>query len=108
VAASTSLGSSHRGHAWRAIAVSAWILVGAAALVKTQAQVQVAPGPLSKAHAALEGACLKCHDTPGQPVNPAKCLGCHDRAQTNAKHAGRAGYRYDSVGCYSYHPRGST
>ena len=41
-------------------------------------QVPIAPGPLARAHAALEGVgnCAKCHD-PGQELSSAKCLACH-------------------------------
>jgi len=39
----------------------------------------VAPGPLSKAHASIEGVanCGKCHDA-GQELSAAKCLKCHE------------------------------
>ncbi|HEX7151595.1 MAG TPA: cytochrome c family protein [Thermoanaerobaculia bacterium] len=42
------------------------------------AHAQISPGPLSEAHAKLEGAanCLKCHEAK-QGVSPAKCLTCH-------------------------------
>ena len=41
-------------------------------------QVPIAPGPLSRAHATLEGVgnCSKCHDA-GHELSPAKCLTCH-------------------------------
>lgn len=47
----------------------------------------LSPGPLSRAHASLEGAdkCQKCHE-PGRRVTPALCLSCHkpiaDRIQS--------------------------
>jgi hypothetical protein len=39
---------------------------------------QISPGPLSKAHADLEGIsnCTKCHES-GQAINGTKCLTCH-------------------------------
>jgi hypothetical protein len=41
-------------------------------------QVQIAPGPLSRAHAALEGVtnCSKCHD-PAHAITAERCLECH-------------------------------
>ena len=46
--------------------------------VMASPQVRIAPGPLARAHAALEGVanCSKCHDA-GQELSPAKCLTCH-------------------------------
>ena len=42
------------------------------------AQVPIAPGPLARAHATLEGVtnCSKCHEA-GQELSAAKCLTCH-------------------------------
>jgi hypothetical protein len=42
------------------------------------AQVPIAPGPLAKAHATLEGVgnCSKCHEA-GQELSPDRCLTCH-------------------------------
>jgi hypothetical protein len=37
---------------------------------------QASPGPLSRAHAALEGACRSCHAPDGK-VRPDLCLSCH-------------------------------
>ena len=48
-------------------------------LVYTQnATSQISPGPLTKAHAELEGMshCVKCHEV-GKKVTSAKCLDCH-------------------------------
>ncbi len=41
-------------------------------------QVQVSPGPLSRAHAALEGItnCSKCHDA-ARAITAERCLTCH-------------------------------
>jgi hypothetical protein len=51
------------------------LMPGAAAAAP---QVQVSPGPLSRAHAALEGLgnCAKCHDA-ARAITPARCLTCH-------------------------------
>ena len=61
----------------------AWLAAAAAALfaaVPASAQIGqlLSPGPLSRAHASLEGAdkCQKCHE-PGRKVTPALCLSCH-------------------------------
>ncbi len=42
------------------------------------AVAQISPGPLSRAHADLEGItnCTQCHES-GQEINGAKCLTCH-------------------------------
>jgi len=44
-----------------------------------QATAFVAPGPLTKAHANLEGVgqCTKCHE-PGRTSSAARCLSCHE------------------------------
>ncbi|HEX7829574.1 MAG TPA: hypothetical protein VF787_07950 [Thermoanaerobaculia bacterium] len=53
-----------------------------AALIPLRGAAQIgkllSPGPLAKAHAALEGAanCAKCHEQ-GKRVSPARCLACH-------------------------------
>lgn len=54
-------------------------LAGAGATV---ARAQISPGPLSRAHAKLEGSshCLDCHDR-GKGVSVDKCLGCHKPLQ---------------------------
>ncbi len=54
-------------------------LVLGLALLALPARAQISPGPLSRAHAKLEGSthCLACHD-PAQGVAPAKCLACHE------------------------------
>ncbi|MBI1784009.1 cytochrome c3 family protein [Candidatus Sumerlaeota bacterium] len=60
------------------------------------------PGPLSRAHSALEGNCNTCH-TPIKGVEPANCMACHanDRAllerQPTAFHA-------DIGSCSDCHP----
>jgi hypothetical protein len=50
-------------------------------------------------------ACVECHTDPNN-YKVFSCTICHDRAKTDSKHAGRAGYRYDSAACYSCHPTG--
>jgi hypothetical protein len=50
-------------------------------------------------------ACSACHAAPSN-FKVFSCLTCHDRARTDSKHAGRAGYRYDSQACYTCHPQG--
>jgi hypothetical protein len=64
------------------LAVAAFIAAGSwASLVSADRSPQqtVSPGPLSKAHAALEGGgnCVKCHSA-GAKIDPARCLACHD------------------------------
>jgi hypothetical protein len=45
----------------------------------TAARGQISPGPLSRAHAKLEGSsrCLDCHDAK-EGVATRKCLVCHE------------------------------
>ena len=50
-------------------------------------------------------ACAACHPDPNN-FRTFNCLTCHDRAETDREHSGRAGYRYDSNACYSCHPQG--
>ncbi len=50
-------------------------------------------------------ACSACHQDGGN-FRVFTCLTCHTRAETDREHQGRAGYRYDSVACYSCHPQG--
>ncbi|MFB3855641.1 MAG: hypothetical protein ACE148_17715, partial [Vicinamibacterales bacterium] len=50
--------------------------------------------------------CSACH-ADASNFKVFSCLTCHDRARTDQKHANRAGYRYDSLACYSCHPRGT-
>ena len=54
------------------------LLAAAGAGGALPAAAQISPGPLSRPHAALEGAtaCRQCHQ-PGQGVAPARCLDCH-------------------------------
>ncbi len=49
--------------------------------------------------------CSTCHQTSTQSFT---CLVCHEHSQSRMddKHRGRAGYRYDSLACYSCHPNG--
>jgi hypothetical protein len=51
--------------------------------------------------------CSTCHQS-GGTFTTFTCLVCHehDRARMDDKHRGRAGYRYDSLACYSCHPNG--
>jgi hypothetical protein len=58
----------------RRLALAALALAAAA-----PARGQISPGPLSRAHAKLDGSahCLDCHDA-NKGVAPAKCLACHE------------------------------
>lgn len=51
--------------------------------------------------------CTTCH-TSGGSFQAFTCLTCHEhsRARMDEKHRERAGYRYDSLACYSCHPNG--
>ena len=50
-------------------------------------------------------ACSSCHQAPASFAT-FTCLTCHERAKTDEQHRERAGYRYDSLACYSCHPTG--
>jgi hypothetical protein len=60
----------------RALAPAAIVLSVSVGVGATQ--VRVSPGPLARAHAALEGigSCTKCHEV-GQEISLARCLTCH-------------------------------
>ena len=58
------------------LSAAAWL--AATGYVYAQVGARVSPGPLSKAHTALEGTdnCQSCHD-PKQAIAAPKCLTCH-------------------------------
>ena len=49
--------------------------------------------------------CSACHTSPSNYA-VFTCLTCHGRAETDRKHQGRNGYRYESAACYACHPQG--
>lgn len=53
--------------------------------------------------------CTQCHQN-STNFREFTCLSCHEHNQTkmDSEHRGRSGYRYESVACYSCHPRGSS
>ncbi len=53
-------------------------------------------------------ACSVCHIDPNNYKTFSCLTGCHPKSSTDSHHVGRSGYRYDSVACYSCHPRGSS
>ena len=59
-------------------AVLVLLLLASAGRVAAVPQLQVSPGPLSRAHAKLEGiaSCTKCHDA-GRTLSAERCLACH-------------------------------
>jgi hypothetical protein len=63
----------------------------------------LSPGPLAKAHAALEGAanCQKCHE-PGRQVTAAKCLTCHQPIAERIR-ARKGVHRDATTGCVTCH-----
>jgi hypothetical protein len=66
----------------------------------------VSPGPLSKAHAKLEGIenCQKCHE-PGRKVTAERCLACHKpiAAEIAAKRGVHRAVTNDCVSCHIEH-----
>lgn len=72
-------------------------------------QAQISPGPLSTAHAELEGIrnCTQCHDL-GSSVSNTKCLDCHKEIQSlidanQGYHAHPTVKRQDCFECHSEH-----
>lgn len=64
-------------------------------------------------HAGTLADCLRCHpsrrtDKPfAEDFSIAECLGCHDRADTDPRHTGVAGYAWSTADCLRCHPRGT-
>jgi len=83
--------------------VLALAFAGAAPVRAQQAGSLVSPGPLSKAHARLEGLenCQKCHE-PGKQVTPARCLACH-RPIADRIAAKKGVHRDAGTACVSCH-----
>lgn len=72
-------------------------------------RAQLSPGPLSRAHAELEGItnCTQCH-TLGEKVSNDKCLDCHQEIQSHINrrqgyHASREVRGKDCSECHSEH-----
>jgi len=83
------------------LALVVFAIVSASAAGATQ--VTIAPGPLAKAHAALQGVtnCSKCHEV-GQELSHALCLTCHKSiAERIAKRKGV--HRAVTGNCQSCH-----
>lgn len=79
------------------------------AALTVSVQAQFSPGPLTNAHADLEGVqnCTQCH-TIGNKVEDKKCLECHDeiKVRMDAKrgfHNSREVRTKDCVACHSEH-----
>jgi len=49
--------------------------------------------------------CSACHQS-STTFQTFSCVGCHQRGTTDEHHREVAGYRYDSLACYSCHPNG--
>jgi hypothetical protein len=64
----------------RWVNVLLWLAIAAPPAAAAAPQVQLSPGPLVRAHAAIEGVtnCSQCHD-PARAITPARCLTCHKR-----------------------------
>ncbi len=78
-------------------------VVGVSARADAQITKIVSPGPLSKAHANLEGAtaCQKCHDI-AKGVSAQRCLACHKPIAERIA-AGKGVHKSASGGCSKCH-----
>ena len=75
--------------------VSAWPAKGITKPNTGPPLTSFSPGPLTLGHAAWddEAGCLECHVTVGSkaPLDPQRCLGCHDHDDIRARIAMRRG-----------------
>ena len=66
----------------------------------------------SKHYGLGRGDCLRCHPALrsdkafGADFGVPDCLGCHDRAGTDAHHAGESEYVWATAACLRCHPTG--
>ena len=81
-------------------------LVTVSSMAAAQVGALVSPGPLSKAHASLDGIanCQKCHE-PGHQVTAARCLACHKpiAARISAKRGVHRDVTTECAGCHAEH-----
>ena len=91
---------------WRVVWGVAVVLGCAQGARAGQLSALVSPGPLSKAHAGLEGvaSCSKCHEV-GRKVTTTRCLSCHKPiADRMAKKTGvHRNVTNDCVKCHTEH-----
>lgn len=69
------------------------------------ARAQVSPGPLARAHAALDGplACLQCHVSGGKDMDH-QCLACHKEIAATLEEKRGVHGRQKRVACARCHP----
>ena len=82
------------------------MIVGVVGLAGARgARAQVSPGPLSKAHAQLEGNqnCLRCHGT-GKGALDTQCLSCHTEIARLRDHGRGLHAREGKAACAGCHP----
>jgi hypothetical protein len=85
---------------WTALLLAGWLGFGAGALA-----AQISPGPLSRAHAGLEGSlkCTQCHGTRKEAL-PGQCVACHKEIGW-LQSAGRGLHALEGrTACASCHP----
>jgi len=89
-----------------AVSVGVCCAFAAAPAVAQNIGALVSPGPLSQAHAKLEGLenCQKCHE-PGRKVTAERCLACHKpiAAEMAAKKGVHRAVTNDCVSCHMEH-----
>lgn len=91
---------------WMVVALVILVWGGSQKRAHAQLGALVSPGPLSNAHASLEGIakCLSCHQQ-GNRVTPAKCLACHTPVAERiaAKTGVHRAVTGDCVSCHAEH-----
>jgi hypothetical protein len=80
------------------------LVLSSAGVAEAQLGRLVAPGPLAKAHASLEGVanCQKCHES-GKGISADRCLTCH-KTVADRMAAKRGVHGNLTKGCVSCHP----
>ena len=94
-----------RGARAGAIARSGMVLMAVTMAFVAPARAQVSPGPLAKAHAALDGnlGCVKCHGK-GEGEMDRRCMACHEEIATLVKDGRGFHAREGKQDCAHCHP----
>lgn len=98
-------GLRHVGAACRSLLVSAGLAAGIL-VSAASARAQISPGPLSAAHASLDGPlnCTKCHAGGGKQSMTNRCLSCHREISWLTERNRGLHARIGRADCASCHP----